>query len=295
MRALRYAVDEAMISLWRGRRSAVLSLATIAVAMFVLGGFLLLTSNAERLVQQWSTAAEFSVYLDDEATSEQRAAIENMTKDSGLVARLEYVSKSEAARRFAREFPDLAGSADLLARNPLPASIEVRLRPDVRATDQVRQLADRLRPLEGIADVRYDHRWIERVLSAVRAVRSVGLILAAVLVMGAALTVASVIRLALHARRDEVHIMQLVGAPMVYIRGPFILEGVLQGGAGALVAMGLLWTVYLVGRAQYSGALTTLVDVHGLMFLPLSLSLLLLAGGMTVGCLGGLVATRSAR
>ncbi len=73
----------------------------------------------------------------------------------------------------------------------------------------------------------------------------------ALLALAAALTVANVVRLAAYARRDEIEIMQLVGAPFAYVRGPFVAEGVLQGGAGALLALLLLWAVFLVGKASY--------------------------------------------
>lgn len=295
MRALKYSMDEALASLWRGRRAAVFSLATITVTIFVLGGFLLVMFNMERLVRQWSLAAEFSVYLRDEATSDQRAAIEAAIRQSQLASTVEYLSKGDAARRFARDFPDLAGSVDLATHNPLPASVEVRVRPDAQNGERLRALADDIRPMAGVADVRYDRRWIERLMSAVRLVRGVGLMLATVLVAGAALTVASVVRLALYARRDEIHIMQLVGAPMTFIRGPFVLEGVFQGGLGALVAIVLLWVLYLASGARFQGALVMMSVVDRLLFLPPMLCALLVAGGMAVGCLGGLVAARSAR
>ena len=85
--------------------------------------------------------------------------------------------------------------------------------------------------------MRYDRQWLTRVLSAIRVIRGVGLALGAILTIAAALTVANVVRLALYARRDELEIMQLVGAPQAYIRGPFVMEGVLQGGIGALLAL----------------------------------------------------------
>ena len=122
----------------------------------------------------------------------------------------------------------------------MPASYEVRLNPGVGAPEPVEELAARLRQSPGVADVRYDREWLDRLLSAVTVIRGVGLALSAVLTIAAALTVANVVRLALHARRDEIEIMQLVGAPTAYIRGPFVMEGVLQGGIGAIVALALL-------------------------------------------------------
>ena len=116
------------------------------------------------------------------------------------------------------------------------------------------------------------------------------LALGALLTLAAALTVANVVRLALYARRDELDIMQLVGAPQVYVRGPFIMEGVLQGGIGALLALGALGAVYLALRARYLGPLAAAMNVSSVGFLPLGLCALLVAGGMAVGCVGGIVA-----
>jgi cell division transport system permease protein len=110
----------------------------------------------------------------------------------------------------------------------------------------------------------------------------------------AAATVAAVVRLGLHARRDEIEIMHLVGAPMSYIRGPFIAEGLLQGGAGALLAVALLWAAFLVGRAWWGAQIGEALDGASVAFLPLPMCAYLVAGGMTVGAAGGFAAARHA-
>ena len=97
MRALRYAFGEATASLWRGRQSGLLSIGTIALALFVLGGFLIMTANLERLGAEWSSSAEMSVYLSDEVTDEERRAIESALAPSEIVASQEYVSKDDRA------------------------------------------------------------------------------------------------------------------------------------------------------------------------------------------------------
>jgi cell division transport system permease protein len=99
-----------------------------------------------------------------------------------------------------------------------------------------------------------------------------------------------VVRLALFARRDELEIMQLVGAPRMFIRGPFVMEGVLQGGIGALVALLVLAAAFFSVKARYLAPLAAAIDVSGVTFLSPALAVALVAGGMAVGCLGGLVA-----
>jgi cell division transport system permease protein len=290
MRALRYAVEEAALSLWRGRQAGLLSTATIALALFVLGGFLVVTANLQRLGAEWSNSAELSVYLQDGVTAEERRAVETALAPGDVVASHEYVSKLDALVRFKQTFGELASAVDSVGDNPLPASIEVRLRPGPGAGAAVDTLGNRLRLMPGVADVRYDRQWLNRVLSAISILRGVGWVLGAVLTIAAALTVANVVRLALYARRDELEIMQLVGAPQAYIRGPFVMEGVLQGGIGALLALAALGTAFISLRGRYLTPLASTMNMSSIHFLPVELCIMLVIGGMAVGCVGGLVA-----
>jgi cell division transport system permease protein len=294
MRALSYFFDEAVASLLRGAKTAVIATATIAIAFVVLGGFLILTTNMERLFTRWQDAAEFSVYLADTATAEQRTATENALRQSATVADVEMVSKEEALRRFKQNFSALADAAGELAANPLPASFEVRLQPGATPAE-VESLARTAAKLPAVADVRYDRQWIQRLMNASDIVRTGGFTLAALLVLAAALTVASVVRFALIARREEIHIMQLVGAPIAYIRGPFVVEGLIQGGVGAIVAVVVLWVSFFVARSRLDSFLAGTVDPAALVFLSLPTVVLLLVAGMVVGSLGGLIAARSTR
>lgn len=290
MGALRYALDESLRSVWRGRQSGLLSTATIAVALFVLGGFLVVTANLDRLGAEWSGAAELSVYVKDDVTDDQRRAVEAAVAPGDVVAGSVYVSKAAALARFKQTFGDLSGAIDGLGDNPLPASYDVRLRPGSAEGVRVDTLAARLRQTPGVADVRYDRQWLDRLLSAISLIRGVGLVLGCVLAAAAALTVASVVGLALHARRDEIDIMRLVGAPELYIRGPFVMEGMVQGGIGALVALGALAVTFVAIRARYLVPLASAVSLSSVRFLPPELCVALVVGGIAVGFFGGLVA-----
>jgi len=288
MRALRYAFDEAVASLWRGRGSGAFSTATIALALVVLGAFLIVTSNLERLGTEWSSSADMSVYLNDAVTPAERTAIEGVLETGDIILSRVYVSKADALTRFRSTFADLASSMEGLGDNPLPASYEVRLRTGADAA--VDALVVKVRQLPGIADVRYDRQWLSRLVAAVGVIRRLGFALGILLALAAALTVANVIRLALHARRDEIDIMQLVGAPQMYIRGPFVMEGTLQGGLGAVVALVALGIGFLAVRARYLAPLAEMINLSSVRFLPWELCLWLVLGGMAVGCLGGALA-----
>lgn len=295
MHALTYCLEEAFASLWRQRGGSALAVATIAAAMAILGGFVLITENVGRLVAKWSATAEVSIYLRDVISDEERMALNRLLADSPLVASRAFVSKADAMARFRRDFPDLAGGLEGLERNPLPASLEIRLVPRTARSSQVDELMRQVTALGGVADVRFDRRWLERLESIMAAVRWAGGLLSAVLVVAAILTVATVVRLTLHARRDEIDIMQLMGAPLGLLRGPFVTEGLLQGGFGAGLAIGLLYVALRVVRLRYGADIAGLSDAGVLDFLSPLRSGLLVAGGMLVGCLGGLAAARRVR
>jgi cell division transport system permease protein len=266
----------------------------IALAIIVLGALLLLTWNVQRLVAGWSETAEFSIYLLDGATSEQRGAIEAALDQSGATAGREYISKPQALTRFRREFSELASLAEAMGDNPFPASLEVRVRPDAERDGRAATLVQQVAMLPGVADVRYDREWLSRLAAGIGTISAAGLGLALLMALAAGVTVAAVVRLGLFARRDEIEIMELVGAPVAFIRGPFVAEGFLQGGIGALVALVALWIAFLVVRAWWGADIAGMLPGATVDFLPLRLCAYLVAGGMAVGSLGGLAACRHA-
>lgn len=295
MGAVRYFIQEAATSLWRRRAASALSIVTIAAAIAVPGGFAIAAGNAERLLARWHQTAEISIFLRDAATRDQLDAVERRVDASGLAARRYYVSKSEALRRFQQDFPDLGGAAASLDDNPLPASIEARLNPERARPDEVDRLVRDLAALPAVADVRADRNWLARVASLMRMASALALAIAALLALAAAFTVANVVRLGAVARRQEIEIMQLVGAPAVYVRGPFVAEGVIQGGAGAVVAVLLLWTGLYGLQLRYGTMLNDTLGLTGFAFMAPALALGLVAGGMAIGCVGGYIAARGVR
>ena len=117
-------------------------------------------------------------------------------------------------------------------------------------------LLRRVATLPGVADVRYDRAWLAKVGAGLDSLRRAGLVLALLMAVAAAVTVAAVVRLGLHARREEIEIMQLVGASIAFIRGPFVAEGLLQGGIGAIAAVLLLWGGFAASSASWGPQLT---------------------------------------
>lgn len=295
MSSVGYAFEEALASVRRAGRSAGVSIGTIAIAFLTLGGFMLVSVNVQRVLDRWLESAEVSVYLDDDLSPELRDSLEEYVRQQPAVAALEYVSKERALDRFRADFPELLDVTTSVEQNPFPAALEVRLKPGATGTDAVDDLTTGLAGRDGVADVRYDRRWLTRLAGLVTSAQVAAAVVAGALMLGAAFTVAAVVRLSLHARRDEVDIMQLVGAPFSYIRGPFIVEGLLLGGAGAVVAWLAVAALYWAVARWLGSDLAGLLGEGQLRFLGVRETVVMLLGGLGVGAAAGSVASRSAK
>jgi cell division transport system permease protein len=287
LRALAYFFEEALTSLWRSRLINALSVGTIAVSLFVLGAFLTVASNLNQVVERWTQKVSVTFFLADGLESHIRDSLVNRLRDDPAVESVEVVSREQALERFRTLFRDLRTLPDDLGENPFPASLEVALRAGKQSPDEVRRLVSAFEKAPGVQEVQYDLLWIERLSTAARLVRGVGALLGGILVLAGVFTISNVIRLTVYARQDELDIMRLVGATRGYVKGPFVVEGMLQGGLGGLVAVGLLWLAFHVLATEAMAA----SDLMGraVVLLPRQLGALLVAGGMVVGIAGSLV------
>ena len=290
-----YAFEEALTSLRRSGRSALVSIGTIAIAFATLGGFLLISVNVQGVLDQWLQAAEMSVYLHDTISEKDRLALEAFLKAQPAVAAVEYVSRERALERFRADFPELHEVTSGVGENPFPSALEVRLRTenggDAAADDLSREVAAK----PGVSDIRYDRRWLARLVGIVTTARLIAALVAGILMLGAAFTVAAVVRLSLYARRDELEIMQLVGAPFSFIRGPAIVEGLLLGGVGAAVALVGVGFLYSTLSQWVGSDLAGFAGIGQLRFLGITEFVMMLLGGVGVGAAAGTVASRAVR
>ena len=295
MTVVGYAFEEALISLRRSGRSALVSIGTIAIAFATLGGFLLMSVNVQGVLDEWLEAAEMSVYLHDNTSQADRAALEQFLRAHPAVAGVEYVSSLQALERFRNDFPELQDVTSGIGPNPFPPALEVQLRTDDGGDAAADELSKVVAGKAGVADIRYDRRWLTRLVGIVTSARLVGALVAGILMLGAAFTVGAVVRLSLYARRDELEIMQLVGAPFSYIRGPAIVEGLLLGGIGATVALIAIAILYSALSRWLGSDLAGFAGLGQLRFLGFTEFVMMLLGGLGVGAAAGTVASRAVK
>jgi len=265
---------------------------TAALTLFVFGAFMMLQVNLEQLLSAWGDQIQITAYLGRDVAPAERGALLKRIESLPEVQRVHYTSQTQAWRDFQSALGAQSGLIEGLPHDILPASVELSIKSGYRDSSTIEQLAQRLRTEKEIATVEYPQQWVERLGLIVLAVEWAKWIVGGVLFLATFFIVGNAVKLAIYARRDEVEIMQLVGASQGLIQAPFVLEGMLQGVAGAAASLAALWGVYAVMGEQTELFTALILPIGHLRFLDLERSMLLLATGWLLGAAGSIFSLR---
>jgi len=241
-----YALREAFSAFRRAPLLTALSVVAIAFSLLVVGLFGLTAFNIHLAITGVEERVEVVAYLRDSASEAQVGIAREEIAAMPEVSELRYVSKTEALATAMRELSEFRDLFLDMEANPLPASIEVRLRPGSRDPTTVEALAETLAAYPFVEDVRFGQEWLERIFVLRRIAGGVALVIGGAFAAVAAIIIGSAVRVAVFARRDEISIMRLVGATDGFIRLPFLLEGLITGILGGAVAVGLTFLAYRI-------------------------------------------------
>lgn len=285
-------LDEAFVGLWRARRMTVVSILQIAVSLVLVGAFLLAAANLRGVISTVRDETAVTVFLKPTATEADRLDLERVARESRMVSQIRYVSADQARLRFAQSWRSLAAAANSLSGNPFPASLELDLTKDAVRSQALPAFLKNLSAHAAAEEIQFDVEWIRRLRGIVALVQAAGTAIGILLVLGAAFTIANVVRLTILLHRDEIDILRLVGAPEILIRGPFLLGGLLQGTLGGLIALGVLAGGFAALTRHVATTQNPLLGVFLVTFLPAAEAALLVVGGLVAGVLGGALAVR---
>jgi cell division transport system permease protein len=285
-----FLFGEALRDLRRAGRVAVSAILLITLSLAALGAFWLLSVNMSEAVAHFRERVKLVVYLRREpGTVEANALVERVRAMPG-VAGVRYVGKAEALGTLRRLLGKDAAIADTIPTNPLPASLEIVPTEEGATLDGARALVTRLTALPETDEVGGGVEWIERFAQGQRLLWLFGLGVGALLAAAAILTVTTATTLVLHARRDEMEIMRLVGAPEHVVRLPLLLQGMMQGLLGAMLAIWLLVGCYAILRPRIEPLVSETLGVARLTFLRPHNVLSLMLAGTLLGGIGGCMA-----
>lgn len=278
-----YILKEGLSGFKRAKLSMVASILTVAISLLLLSSFSILLLNANTVIESLRDKVEMEAFLQDPMTAQEVAAIQARMRSVEGVRDVQFISKDDAARIFQEQFgEDIYRVLDF---NPLPASVKIFLQDGYKTAAAAERIFTDIKGIDGVEDVIYRKTLLEMLDKRVTTILGFAFGIGLFITISSIFLVANTIRLAIYAKRKIIQTMKLIGATRRFIRTPFILEGLVQGLMGGLLACGVVFTIshYLV---QWADPLAEFLEVE-----PAAYGIIT-AVGCVLGLFGSIISVR---
>ncbi|HEX9774096.1 MAG TPA: permease-like cell division protein FtsX [Actinomycetota bacterium] len=283
---LEYAVQESVTNIRRNLFMSFAAVLVVAISLFLFGGVFLLRTAISRSLDIFTAGVRVTVFLDGDISPETRDELDAELKAMPEVASVLFEDKQQAYERFKELYAD----QPRLIENTRPDALPESFRIELVNPEQFAVIRDRFQGRVGVDDIRDERQVVNDIFAATRALRTAALAMAVIVGIAATVLIATMIRMAIYARRKEIGILKLVGATNWFIRVPFMMEGVVQGVVGSAVAALML----LAARPSLSKFSTPFefFNVNVTYLDVASQTVWLVLAGVVVGGVGSIVGLR---
>jgi cell division transport system permease protein len=273
------------------------TLSVLAATFFVISFVVHVALNVERLLATWGDGVQVTAYIDDDVSDEDIERLRAQIKSLSAVEGMHFIPREVATVNFKSQMaayaPNLLQDSDF--ENPFPASFRIRLRGGVKDEGGIARLeafAKRIGEFDGIEDVSFGKSWVRMYSSFVSAVSASGLIFVLILLAGGTLVVGNSIRASIANRREEIEILELVGATASMIRRPYVVEGLCMGALASIFALSLAYACHIWQVSAFSNNIALGRIANGIAFFSPLQSLSILVAGSALGGLGAWLTVR---
>ena len=270
------------------------TLVVLCGAFSVIVCTMLISENLTKVLSSWGETVQVTAYLDESSDESVTSKIEAQLQKISEVAKIEYVDRDMATANFKEQMasyaPGLLSDSDFA--NPFPASFRITLN-DGAKPEKLREVSETIRTLSGIEEVSYGQSWVANYTTFAKVISNFGQALVVLLLAGGLMIVGNSVRASVAVRREDVEILELVGATKGMIRTPFLVEGALIGFVAAALALALNFALYSFATGILSKSLGFMRFTEVLSFANLFTILSVLALGAGVGLAGAYFAVRS--
>lgn len=280
MRGFLYSIVEGLKGLRRARFSTSVSIFTIFISLVIIAIFLIFIFNVNWIIKQIQTRMELEVFIDNSYTQEQIDELQLQIKGIAGVEEIRYISKTEAAEIFRQQFGK--DVFEILEENPLPASFQIRLNPEYRSARNAELVFNKILELEGIDEILYREDLLTILEKYMHFFVIIATIVGGLLALSSIILVSNTIKLVIYSRKKIIEIMKLVGATGSFIRRPFLVEGIVQGSCGGLVAALFFYGLFRIVD----------IEIPGFILIDDRIYALLIMLGLLFGLIGSLIAVR---
>jgi cell division transport system permease protein len=229
-----FSINEGFKGFFKARLATTLSVSSIALTIFLTGLFVVFTINLQSWLGFLREKIEVELFVETGSTDKEIEELKNKITKLEAVREIEYISKDDAAQRFQEEFGQ--NVYEVLEFNPFPPSIVIHLNEGYQTPPAISKLKNRLELLANVDEVFYKKPLLEKIDKYVQIVYMLAILVGLVIIIIAIGLIFNTIRLTIYARKDMIHIMRLIGATEGFIRKPFLVEGILQGFLGGILA-----------------------------------------------------------
>lgn len=273
------------------------TLVVVTACFVVMGSALLIAQNFKNILTLWGEDVQMTVYLSQDLSEKGREFIENKIKESGSVGEIHYVTQEKALGDFRTQLasyaPDLTQDEELLKL--IPSSFQVRLAADVPTSKQMevlQSLAGEVKGLEGVDEVSYGQDWVEKYAALVSALEMTLRLLGIVIVAAALFVISNAIRASVQSRKDEIVVLEMIGATTSMIRKPFLIEGATLGLSSSALAILLCFVIFIGIKNLLVDKLSFLRLGEHLQFISPGLIGVFIVGGVALGSLASYLCVR---
>lgn len=281
---IRYIMNEGLSGFRRAKLSMSAAILTVSISLLLLSLFSILILNANSVIESLRNKVEIEAFLRDGLTQPELDAIEARITAIAGVQNVRYVSKDEAAEIFKEEFGE--DIHKVLDFNPLPASVKIYLLDGYKTARAAEAIYKSVKEIKGVEDVIYRKTLLEMLDKRAKTFLWIALTVGIFITISSMFLVANTIRLAIYAKRKIVQTMKLIGATRAFIRRPFILEGLIQGFLGGLLAAGVVFLIFNYLEEWVSVQLSDFVKVEPVWYG------IIVGAGCVLGLLGSAISIR---
>lgn len=279
-----FYIRRAIRDILENRFLNLITIATIALSVLIVSAFLLFFVNGRDLFDAWKKGVRMMVYLEPGTSENQRSDVYDRLQAIAGIRKIRFVPKNEALELLKERMQPQHSLLDNLRENPLPDAFDVTLAGDVTSPEKMTLLAQRIQGLGPVSDVQYGRQWIERFANFFNLFTVAGYGLGVLFFSATSLIAGNTIRLVLYARKEEIHILRLVGATDNFIQIPFYLVALIQGLIGGGLGVGVLYVAVTVVASRFEQVLAA--EMMSIRFFTPTVCAAIVGCGMLTGLLG---------
>lgn len=266
-----------------------MSVSTTVTAFSILGLFFLVFTNLNTLLLTWDKQVQLIVYLEDKISKRQSVKLESSFKSHKEIDSFSFVSRKDAWKKFKNTFSEKSKFIDVLGFNPLPASYILKFKDSPDRLKNIRTVAEKIKNQEGIEALEYGEKWLSRFERFMIFLRIFILCVGGMLCTGLIIIISNTIKLSIYSRQEEIDLMLLLGATHRSIKAPILLEGLIQGLIGVIIALGIVKLMHVYVRYQFQGSIESVFRGVDIQFISNSFFWAMIISSIFVGCIGSLI------